>query len=130
MSLENVEIVRQAFAAFARGDVTEMLRPLANDAITHRLEPDDAVYHGKEGFLQATAEWIEDFEEWTATPEEFLDAGEQVLVRVHQTARGAGSGVPVEADAWFVFAMRDGEIARLSIHTREAEALEAAGLQE
>ena len=41
-----------------------------------------ATYHGKEGFFQATADWIEGFEEWTATPEGFIDAGDYVLVRV------------------------------------------------
>ena len=130
MSQENVEIVRQAFAAFARGDLTAMLQPLTDDAITHRIEPDNAIFHGKEGFLQATAEWTEDFEEWTATPEEFLDAGMQVLVRVHQTARGERSRVPIEGDAWFLFTMREGRIVRVTIHARKKEALEAAGLEE
>ena len=130
MSQENVEIVREAFAAFERGAVTEMLESLADDAVTHRIEPDNAIFHGKEGLLQAVAEWIENFDDWTATPEEFLDSGDQVLVRVHQTMRGQGSGVPVEGDAWFLFSVREGKISRFVIHAREMDALEAAGLSE
>ena len=76
------------------------------------------------------ADWTEDFDEWTATPEEFVDAGKQVLVRVHQTMRGQGSGVPVEGDSWFLFTVQEDKIERLTIHAREAEALEAAGLSE
>ena len=53
-----------------------------------------------------------------------------MLVSVRQTARGEGSGVPVEMDVWFVFALRAGEIARVSFHARKSEALEAAGLAE
>jgi ketosteroid isomerase-like protein len=130
MSQENVEIVRGAFAAFERGDVSHMIDLMADDLVTHRIEPDNAVYHGKEGFFQATADWTEDFEDWTATAEEFLDAGDNVLVQVHQTARGEGSGVPVESHFWFVFAMRERKVARLSFHSRRDQALEAAGLRE
>jgi len=61
---------------------------------------------------------------------EFLDAGDQVLVQVRQTALAGGSAIPVESDFWFVFAMREKKIVRLSFHNRRAEALEAAGLTE
>jgi ketosteroid isomerase-like protein len=130
MSQENVEVVRYAFNAFERGEVSELLDRLTDDLTTHRVEPDDAVYHGKEGFFQATADWIENFDDWTVAPEAFLDAGDSVVVRVHQAARGERSGIPVEGLAWFVFQLRDGKIARMSIHLREAQALEAAGLSE
>jgi ketosteroid isomerase-like protein len=130
MSQENVEIVRGAFAAVERGDVDELRDLMSDDLVTHRIEPDDAIYHGKDGFFQATADWTEGFEEWTATATDFLDAGDNVLVRVHQTARGEGSGVPVESDYWFVFEMREEKVARLTFHTRRAAAFEAAGLPE
>jgi hypothetical protein len=58
-----------------------MLDWLADDLITHRVEPDDAIYHGKEGFFRATADWIEDFDDWAVSPEAFLDAGDSVVVR-------------------------------------------------
>ena len=125
-----MEIVRGAFAAFERGDISHMIDLMADDLVTHRIEPDNAVYHGKGGFFQATADWIEDFEDWTATAEEFLDAGDNVLVQVHQTARGEGSGVPVESHFWFVFAFRERKIARLSFHSTKDEALEAARLSD
>jgi ketosteroid isomerase-like protein len=130
MSQENVAIIRAAFAAFERGDLSGMIDPLADDAITHRVEPDNAIYHGKEGFLQATADWIEGFEDWTVTPTEFIDRGSSVVVPAHQAARGEMSGVPVESEVWFVFEVRARKIARIGIHQREAEALEAAGPRE
>jgi len=130
VSQENVEIIRSAFAAFERGEVSEMLEWTTDDLTTHRVEPDDAIYHGKEGFLDATADWIEGFEDWTVTPEEFFDVGDSVVVRVHQTARGERSGIAVESHIWFVFEIRGRKIAGLSFHLREAEAFEAAGLRE
>jgi uncharacterized protein len=130
MSQENVEIVRGAFDAFQEGDVGQMLDLMADDLITYRADPDGATYHGKEGFLQATADWTEDFSEWSVIPEEFIDAGDRVLVRVRQMARGEASGIPVEGEFWFVFEIRGRRVVELSFYVRRGEALEAAGLSE
>ncbi len=126
MSQEAVEVVRAAFRAFEGGQVDELLELMSDGMTTHRLEPDNAVYHGKEGFLQATADWIEGFEDWTVTPEEFAEVGDSVVVRVHQSARGESSGVAVENHSWFVFDVSGGKVARMSIHLSEAEAVAAA----
>jgi ketosteroid isomerase-like protein len=130
MSQENVEIVRGGFDAFQEGDVSQWLDLMADDLVTYRAEPDGATYHGKEGFLQATADWTEDFSEWSVIPEEFIDAGDRVLVRVRQLARGEASGIPVEGEFWFVIEMRGGRAAKVSFYIRRGEALEAAGLEE
>jgi uncharacterized protein len=128
MSQLNVEIVRAGFDAFQEGDLSQMLDLMADDLITYRADPDSATYHGKEGFLQATADWTEDFSEWSVIPEEFIDAGDRVLVRVRQMARGKASGIPVEGEFWFVFEVRGKKAAKLSFYIRREEALEAAGL--
>ena len=74
------------------------------------------------------AYWTEGFDQFSASAEEFIDAGEKVIVRVHQRARGQGSGVPVEADFWFVHTLSEGKITRLDMFASKAPALEAAGL--
>jgi ketosteroid isomerase-like protein len=130
MSQENVEVVRAGFAAFERGDVTEMLDLMADQLVVYRADPDDATFHGKEGFLEATAEWTEGFSEWAVVPQEFIDAGDFVVVRVQQVVRGEASGVSVEGAFWFVFEVHDARVTRLSFYVRETEALEAAGLRE
>ena len=63
-------------------------------------------------------------------PEEFIDGGDCVLVRVRQMARGEASGIPVEGEFWFVLEMRGGKATKWSFYIRRAEALEAAGLRE
>jgi ketosteroid isomerase-like protein len=130
MSQENVKLVRGGFDAFQEGDLSGMLDLMADDLVTYRADPDGATYHGKEGFLQATADWTEDFSEWSVIPEEFIDAGDRVLVRVRQMARGEASGIPVEGDFWFVFEMRGKRVAKWSFYIRRNEALKAAGLEE
>ena len=131
MSQENVELVRGDFDAFQEGDLSGILDLMADDLVTYRSDPDGATYHGKEGFLQATtADWTEDFSEWSVIPEEFIDAGDRVLVHVRQMARGEASGIPIEGDFWFVFEMRGKRVAKWSFYIRRGEALEAAGLEE
>jgi ketosteroid isomerase-like protein len=131
MSQENVEIVRRGYEAYARGDLGAMLEDIAPEMITYREEPDGATYHGPEGLLQAIAEWVEDFDQFTATPEELIDANEhQVVVRVHQTAVGAQSGAPIEADFWFVHTLRDAKVTRLDMFAGKAQAFKTAGLPE
>jgi ketosteroid isomerase-like protein len=102
MSQGNIELVRGGFDAFQEGNLSGMLDLMADDLVTYRADPDGATYHGKEGFLQATADWTEDFTEWSVIPEEFIDAGDCVLVRVRQKARGEASGIPIEGEFWFV----------------------------
>jgi ketosteroid isomerase-like protein len=130
MSEENVELVRGGFDAFQEGNLSQWLDLMADDLVTYRADPDGATYHGKEGFLRATADWTEDFSEWSVIPEEFIDAGDRVLVRVRQTARGEASGIPVEGQFWFVFEIRARRAAKVSFYVRRGDALEAAGLEE
>ena len=130
MSQENVDLVRAGFAAFERGDMTGMLDLLADDLVVYRADPDGATYRGKEGFLEATADWTEGFSDWTVVPEEFIEAGDSVVAQVRQVVRGEASGISVEGAFWFVFEVHDARVTKLSFYVRESEALEAAGLRE
>jgi ketosteroid isomerase-like protein len=130
MSHDNVELVRGGFDAFHEGDLSRMLDLMADDLVTYRADPDGATYYGKEGFLRATADWTEGFSEFSVIPKEFIDVGDCVLVPVRQVARGEASGIRVEGAFWFVFEMRARTVAKVSFYTRQAHALEAAGLSE
>jgi len=130
MSSENVEVVRSAFAAFGDGDLERLGDLVTDDVVVYRAEPDGATSQGLDGFLQLTAEWTEDFVDWTTIPGEFTDAGDRVLVRVRQSARGEASGVPLSEDWWFVYEFEGARIARMSIYAHQDDALEAVGLAE
>jgi hypothetical protein len=51
-----------------------------------------------------------------------------VLVFVHVSVIGTGSGVPVEIDAAHEFTIRDGLVVYLKVHGDRDEAFAAAGL--
>jgi ketosteroid isomerase-like protein len=131
MSEENVAIVRRNYAAFDRGDFAAILDDV-DPEIVIRAHPrgDEGNYQGKDGFLRFITEWIEPFDDFSQTPEEFTAAGDRVLVKVLQRASGKGSGVPVEARFWLVHRMRAGKAIELDLFDDEDQALEAAGLSE
>ncbi len=129
MSRENVEIVRRGNEAYARGDVAAMLGDIDAEMITYREEPDGATFHGPDGLLKAIAEWVEDFDEFTFSADEFIDANDdQVVVRIHQTATGSRSGAFIEGDFWFVHTLRGAKVVRLDMFASRAKAFECAGL--
>jgi ketosteroid isomerase-like protein len=74
--------------------------------------------------------WRSAWEELEVTAEEFIDAGERVLVTVHHRGRGFGSGIEVEARFYLLYTLRDGKVVRQDEYAARAEALEAAGLSE
>jgi ketosteroid isomerase-like protein len=131
MSEENLATVRRSYEAFARGDLDATVADADPELVTFRGYPDAATFHGPQGFMQAVAEWVENFDDFSLKPEEFIDANnEHVVVRVHQSAVGAQSGVPVEEDFWFVHTLKAGKLTRLDMLVRKEEALRAAGLSE
>ena len=109
-----------ALAVFDDGLVTRRVAPM----------PDPGIWHGREGMLTVLGEWIETFDEFTMRGEEFIDAGDYIVVRVAQEGRGDGSGVPVKATFWFVLGLRDRKVAEFDMYATREQALEAVGLLE
>ena len=61
-------------------------------------------------------------------PEEFIDAGDRVLVTVHYSGRGSGSGIHLDDRLFDVYTLRDCKILHKAEFRERAEALAAAGL--
>ena len=88
-----------------------------------------AVYRGHKGVKRFFREWLSSFDGYWARPEEFIDAGDCVVVRVRQGGRGKDSGVPVEMPSYHqLYRLQGGRAVRIEVFQDEREALEAAGL--
>lgn len=130
MPSEHVEILRRADAAFQRGDLTAALADMDEGITATRVAPlpDVKTYEGHEGMRQILLDWIEGFDEFAMTSQEFIEVSDsQVLVRIRQVARGAQSGVPIEADFWFLYEFRNRKAVRLEVYGSKQQALESAG---
>jgi ketosteroid isomerase-like protein len=134
MSAQNVEIVRASWEAWSRGDMDalfEFYDPAVEWDMTHSNVPDMGVFHGHEGVREFFREWRSFFAEYYAEPEQFIESGDSVMVRVRQGGRGRSSTVSVEMPAyWQVYRLRNGRAVRVEIYRDEADALAAMGRRE
>jgi ketosteroid isomerase-like protein len=134
LSDQNVEIVRSGLAAFDRGDIEGVLRVCAEDIVITQppeLPGVAAEQHGHQGVLEALAAWPEQWEDYRIEILRICAApGDKVFVTQRTRGRGKLSGVEVQMDFNFVFAVRDGKVSEWRLFVREDHALEAAGLSE
>jgi uncharacterized protein len=132
MSQENMELVRQRFDAFNRGDLAAMIE-LTDPAAVWWDRADDpwgaTPHRGRDACMQHLAEILQDAE-LQAEPQEFIDAGDSVVVGVHLVGRGRTSGAAFEEHEFHVFTLRDGKVTETREYRDRAEALEAVGLSE
>ena len=63
-----------------------------------------------------------------AEPEEFIEAGDRVVVVLRLVSTGRSSGGTLEASSAWVATFRENKIARLCAYQTRAEALAAVGL--
>ena len=96
MSLENLETVRAGFAAWLRGDVAGMLEHAASDLVTvrHPPLPDAGTYRGGDGLLRSIADWVEGFDDFTATAHEYVDPNDRQGHVPGSPAEALAAGMP------------------------------------
>jgi|SRR3954451_22296224 ketosteroid isomerase-like protein len=134
MSEENVEIVRNAIAAFDRGDIEGVLR-LCDENIVITQPPElpgvSPEQHGHRGVIEALAIWPEQWDDYRIEILRIAAApGDKVFVTQRTRGRGKLSGVEVDMDFSFVFTVHDAKIGEWRLFVQEDQALEAAGLSE
>jgi ketosteroid isomerase-like protein len=137
MSQENVEIVRRGYAMFSEGDVSGVAGLFAAEAEVAdggglgMVGTAAGTRFGPEGYLRSAEEADEAFEDYRVEAQDFIDAGETVIVPVRISGRGRISGAPLEMHLVHTWVVRDdGKIIRGEVHRTVAEALEALGLSE
>jgi uncharacterized protein len=109
---EDVERLRGVYEAFNEGaGIEAILERLAPDFHVRDREssPDRETRYGKEGIKQLFASYMEAFDALRLEPEEFIDAGDQIVVSLNQRIRGKGSGAEVEGRIAHVWTMLGGE---------------------
>ena len=139
--VENSEIVRRSnvqalgpvYEAWARGDWRR--RP---DVYALEMEwgwseefPEfSGVFSDADVISRRLRAWLAPWEDWRCAAEEFITAGEFVVVLTRYTGRGKESGVAVDSRGAHVWTMRAGEAVRLEVFSSRTKALAAAGLPE
>jgi ketosteroid isomerase-like protein len=132
MESENVANMRSGYEAFARGDLRTVERFIdPSFEIEDRVLPEGGPSErGVAALVANTARLREVFGEASWEPQEIVDLGDQILVRVHFTGTGATTELPMDADVGNLFTLRDGRAVKLDVYRSWAEARAAAGLED
>ncbi len=132
MSQENVEIAREAYEAFLQGDAEKTAQLVDPEVEMHGtvggLE-EGRMAHGQSEIEETfEKEDLEAWEERRLEAEEFIDAGDNVVVLLHEYRRGKGSGVELELKTAVVLAVSGGRVVRIQGYMDRDAALKAVGL--
>jgi ketosteroid isomerase-like protein len=144
MSQENVEKLRELLegwdpkaqvAAFRRGDVSGLPDlALIDPQVTFEdnVLPDHAgaTYHGFEGIVRATEQWMEPYENVVIDLERVVDGGECVISIHRALLKAQHTGIELESPLAYIWRFRAGKIIEIRGYLDPDEALKAAGLSE
>lgn len=127
MSQENVDLIRLGYEHFSATGEIRTNPDLVWD-VSRLGWPDQQIYAGSEGANQFNAEWADAWDDWEMEPEDFIDAGERVVVILTQRGRSKATGIPVEMRFAQVWTLRDGRGVRMELYGSVEEALEEVGV--
>ena len=125
---ENQDVVRRVFDAFNRGDIDGVVASLDPQIEWHvpPMLPEQTVYHGHEGVRELWRSLSDSFEAIDLVTEEFVEAGDQVMVLAAVRGRGKGSGAEVQSPSFaWVWTLRRRRAVRLDVYPNRAEGLQA-----
>ncbi len=116
MQMRPVEIVQRSYEAFARKDLDGVMGDMAPDIRWEQAQglPHGGVYHGLDEvrrniFEPLDAEW---WAEFSADPDEFLDAGDDVVVLGRYRGLAKGTGRRLDVPFVHVWTLREGRAVR------------------
>jgi uncharacterized protein len=132
MSQENVRLISGVYEAFARGDVANVLGTMDQNVEWREAEnfiyADGNPYIGPQAvldgvFVRLGSEW----EGFTVTPEEWLDAGNHVVVLGTYTGAHKASGRALRAQFAHVWGVKGPRVLRFQEYTDTKQFSDVAG---
>jgi ketosteroid isomerase-like protein len=137
MSQEDVELAQRASVALNNalkaGDLRPFLDQFCDPQIVFKpagILPETAEMHGHDGMLQFGRVQAEAFEEFGVEPQDYIDAGDRVVVPLRFGGRARHTGLDVAFEVVYVATARDGKWTRVDTYLSKSEALKAVGLAE
>jgi ketosteroid isomerase-like protein len=129
VSAEDVHRLRAVYDAFDRGDVDGLVELLAHDIEWRAPEvlPWGGTRHGHDGVRVFCELLRESVDSGWGIPEDFLDAGDRVVVTGRFEGIARPTGEPFETGFAHVWALDDGVPAQLTMYLDTAALLRALG---
>ena len=128
-----MELTREAWEAFERGDVAFMQALMGpHVTIVQPPEiPDAKSYDGRDAALRAWEDWPEQWEDFRLELIDVIDVSDDVLISVtRQSGRGRESGIDMDFEVYFVSRGQPRKTERIEMFFSREQALKAAGVEE
>jgi ketosteroid isomerase-like protein len=113
--VNNVDLIRGLYEAFARGDIEAVLAALDEQVEWTEVEgfPHGGTYVGPQAVLEGVfAPLGRDWDSFTADMSEFLDAGDHVVAIGRYRGTFRPTGASLDAEGAVVWTVRDGKVIR------------------
>jgi ketosteroid isomerase-like protein len=123
----NLEIVRRAVQAIIEGNWRDALADLDTGVELDQSRP-SGVYRGRSGVQEAIERWSEVWVERRVQAEEFIDAGDQIVVVTHEYAKSPRTGVALNRRIAEVWTLDGGKVVAIRTYPGRDAALEAVGV--
>ena len=130
---QNVQVVKNAYAAFQRGDINGVLAVLDNNVDWHPVKGAEGVAphagqrRGRAAVGEFFAELAKTMEFTKFEPKEFIAQGDQVVAIGEYAGRVTPTGRSIASDWVMVFTVRDGKVTRFREWTDSAQLVKAYG---
>ena len=132
MSQENVEVVKRAHAALARGDTEGFIREMDEDieGMSRVMDAEGVTYRGHDGIRRFVADMHSVFPDFRSEVVRAVEGNDAVVAELRFGGSATRSGLAVEGRTWQALIFRGGKILSFRAYEAEAEALEAVGLRQ
>ena len=123
----NTQVVQNAYAAFARGDVQDILDSLTDDIDWKPVYgagphvPMAGHRSGKDAVREFFKLVAEHMHFYTFEPREFIAQGEKVVTLGHYVGKSGTTGKPFASDFAMVFTLHHGKVVRFQEFTDSAQ---------
>jgi uncharacterized protein len=119
--MSNLDTARSAYEAFGRGDLAALQEDFAEDAVWYTSDelPLGGEVHGRDEIIGNFAQIPNYWSSFSVEPEEFIDAGDWVVVR--GTQRGGNDRGSFETPFAHLMKFEDGKVVRGEFYTDSAK---------
>jgi ketosteroid isomerase-like protein len=129
MPESNLEIVRRSVQAAIDRDWHAALEAF-DTSVELRSRRPSGLYRRRSGVWRAMQRWSEVWVDRRVEAEEFIDAGEQIVVITHEYAKSDRTGMALDRRIAEVWTLRDGKVVVIQDYPDRDEALAATGLSQ
>jgi uncharacterized protein len=133
--MDNVNLLKNLYSAFGRGDVPSVLGAMSSDIRWHQAEghpyvPSGEVLVGPDAvlnniFMRLATEW----DGFAVHPRSFHDAGDVVVVEARYSGTYKSTGKSMDAQVCHVWDIRDGKLTKFQQYLDTAKLHDVMGLR-